>query len=185
MRVGRVDLSVDNDARASADADFSAFARARLPALARLGWALTGDRHSGEDLARSTLSRLWARWERVVEGGDPWPYTQAVAVNLAKTWRRRGWRGEVPAATIPDGEDVDGFSAEWRLTLETWLRRLPPRQRAAVVLRHLFDLSVDETAEVLGCSAGTVKSQTAKALAKLRAQAADLPRITGGDDAER
>lgn len=112
------------------------------------------------------------RWARVSRGGDPWPYAQRVAVSLAATWWQRRWRHvEVVGGPLPDAAaDTDDFgAADTRDMVERWLATLPRRQRAVVVLRFLADLFVDETAETLHCSSGTVKSQTAKALGSLRA----------------
>lgn len=152
--------------------DFTAFVAVRQAGLVRLGWALTGDRHLGEDLAQATLDRVWARWARVSGRGDPWPYAQQVAVSLAATWWRRRWRHvEVVGGPSPEAPAAtDDFAdADTRDMVAQWLATLPRRQRAVVVLRFLADLPVDETAEILHCSPGTVKSQTAKALGKLRA----------------
>jgi RNA polymerase sigma factor (sigma-70 family) len=129
------------------------------------------------------LCRLWPRWEWVASAGDPWPYTQRIAVTLASTWRRRRWRSaEQPAGIAPPGARAfaapsgDGFEdTDRRAVVLGWLRRLPARQRAVVALRFMFDQSVDETAAVLRCSPGTVKSQTSKALATLRAMAGPDP----------
>ena len=152
---------------------FTAFVEQRWTALLRLTWALTADRQLGEDLAQATLGRLWARWANVSRGGDPWPYTQRIAVTLASTWRRRRWTSEVVVRDLPDAPATDDTvrNADTREDVARWLRDLPRRQRAVVVLRFLADLSVEETAEVIGCSQGTVKSQTAKALGHLRALA--------------
>jgi RNA polymerase sigma factor, sigma-70 family len=133
-------------------------------------WALTGDFGRGEDLAQASLQRLWPRWASVSATGDPWPYLQRIAVSQAATWRRRRWLGETPWAVLPDRGDATDHadSIAGRRTVQQWLDTLPPRRRAVIVLRFLVDLSVDETADRLGCSTGTVKSQTAKALGKLR-----------------
>jgi RNA polymerase sigma-70 factor (sigma-E family) len=150
--------------------DFTAFVIARQAGLVRLGWALTGDRQLGEDLAQATLDRLWARWARISRRGDPWPYAQRVAVSLAATWWRRRWRHvELVGSPRPDAPaDTDDFVAvDTRDMVTRWLATLPRRQRAVIVLRFLSDLSVDETAQILHCSTGTVKSQTAKALDSL------------------
>jgi RNA polymerase sigma-70 factor (sigma-E family) len=151
---------------------FAAFVHTRQAALVRLGWALTGDRQAGEDLAQMALDRLWSHWPRVSSTGEPWAYAQRVAINLAATRRRRRrHRAEVLTASVPDQracpDESDG--TDLRQTIEGWLHRLPAGQRAVVTLRFIFDLSIQETANILQCSPGTVKSQTAKALAHLRA----------------
>jgi RNA polymerase sigma-70 factor (sigma-E family) len=150
---------------------FAAFVEKRWKPLVRLGWALTGDLHLGEDLAQATLDRLWRRWPRVSANGDPWPYTQRIAVSIAATWRRRRWRGELPMER--EHNEVGGVRDpadlfEDRDALLRWLRGLAPRQRSVIILRFLDDLSVEETAARVGCSTGTVKSQTARALDHLR-----------------
>jgi RNA polymerase sigma factor (sigma-70 family) len=90
-------------------------------------------------------------------------------VRTALAWRRRRWHGEVPTSPLPDAAGGDAVTAiAGRDRLQRALLLVPPRQRAAVVLRFYEDLTEAETARVMGCSVGTVKSQTAKALARLR-----------------
>jgi RNA polymerase sigma-70 factor (sigma-E family) len=152
---------------------FAGFVRHRQVELVRLGWALTGDRQLGEDLAQTALQRLWPRWEHVSASGEPYAYAQRIMVNLWSGWRGRRWRQlERVVETLPD-RDVEGGAdrLDDNDEVDRWLAMLPPRQRAVVTLRFLLDLSVDETSERLGCSTGTVKSQTAKALGHLRALA--------------
>jgi RNA polymerase sigma-70 factor (sigma-E family) len=152
---------------------FAAFVRHRQVELVRLGWALTGDRQLGEDLAQTALQRLWPRWDHVSASGEPYAYAQRIMVNLWSSWRGRRWRQmERVVETPPDRHaegDADRLDANDEV--DRWLATLPSRQRAVITLRFLLDMSVDETAERLGCSAGTVKSQTAKALGHLRALA--------------
>jgi RNA polymerase sigma-70 factor (sigma-E family) len=150
--------------------DFDAFVSSSGPGLRRLCWALTGDRSLGEDLAQAVLVKLWRQWTRIE--GDRYAYARRIAVNESVSWkRRRAWHAERPtdlrADTTParDGSPEESLD---RLDLERWLTGLSPRYRAVVVLRYLLDLSVEETAAVLGCSAGTVKSRTSRALAQLR-----------------
>lgn len=150
---------------------FADFVRRRQVELARLGWALTGDRQLGEDLVQAALQRLWPHWDRVSSRGESYAYAQRIMVNLWSSWRGRRWRQmEQVVEALPD-RDADEDEAD-RLDandeVDRWLTTLPPRQRAVVTLRFLLDLSVAETAERLGCSTGTVKSQTAKALDHLR-----------------
>jgi RNA polymerase sigma-70 factor (sigma-E family) len=154
----------------AADDAFTAFVAARQNDLVRLGWALSGDRQLGEDLAQSALQRLWPRWDRVAAGGEPLAYTQRIMVNVWSSWRSvRSWQRErvgTPAAEPHAADDPIG-AVDDSDTVHRWLAVLPPRQRAAIVLRFLFDLSVEDTAQRLGCSAGTVKSQTSRALSTL------------------
>ena len=153
---------------------FTAFVQQRWTPLVRLSWALTGDRQLGEDLAQATLDRVWRRWQNVSAGGDPWPYTQRIAVSLASTWRRRRWHTEVVTSDVAEPRPLATATADlvlYRDRVARWLNELPGKQRAVVTLRFLADLSVEETAAIAGCSTGTVKSQTAKALAHLRALA--------------
>lgn len=155
---------------------FAEFVRHRQVQLVRMGWALTGDRQLGEDLAQTALQRLWPRWDRVSARGEPYAYVQRTMINLWSSWRGRRWRQvertvEAPPERQSDA-DVDRLDANDEV--DRWLARLPPRQRAVVTLRFLLDLSVDDTAERLGCSSGTVKSQTAKALEHLRVLAPSI-----------
>jgi RNA polymerase sigma-70 factor (sigma-E family) len=163
---------------------FDTFVRESSPALARLAFLLTGDRQLGEDLVQTALAKVLPHWHRVSAGGNPAPYVRAVMVRTAIGWRRRRWTGETPATAIPEPAPDHDFSAalDTRERLRHALSTLPIRQRAVVVLRFYEDRSEAEVAELLRCSRGTVKSQTAKALAKLRVRLNDelvLPRVEG------
>jgi RNA polymerase sigma-70 factor (sigma-E family) len=150
---------------------FAHFVRRRQVELVRLGWALTGDRQLGEDLAQTALQRVWSRWDHISSRGEPYAYAQRVMVNLWSSWRGRQWRHMERTVEAPPDRYADGGEADRLVTnheVDSWLAVLPSRQRAVVTLRFLLDLSVNETAVRLGCSSGTVKSQTAKALAHLR-----------------
>jgi RNA polymerase sigma factor (sigma-70 family) len=104
-----------------------------------------------------------------VAKGDPLPYAQTVVVRTAIGWRRRRWSGEIPTEPLPETAHGDGLEViDRRERVRQALLHLPARKRAALVLRFYDDLSEAETAAVLGCSVGTVKSQTAKGLARLR-----------------
>jgi RNA polymerase sigma-70 factor (sigma-E family) len=151
-------------------ATFETFVRESSPALARLAFLLTGDRQLGEDLVQTALSKVLPHWSRIVASGDPGPYVRTVMVRTAIGWRRRRWNGEKPANTMPEPTAASDFSAAFdtRERLRAVLATLPIRQRAVVVLRFYEDRSEAEVAELLGCSVGTVKSQAAKALNKLR-----------------
>lgn len=151
------------------DPSFAKFVMDHQASLLRLAWGLTGDRQLAEDLAQTALTRLWPRWSRVKDE-NPWAYLQRIVATTYATWWRRRWRAEVATGELPEpaaGRDqfaiVDGLGS-----VRHWLETLPPRQRAIVVLRFLADLSIAETAAAMGCTEGTVKSQTAKALSHLR-----------------
>jgi RNA polymerase sigma-70 factor (sigma-E family) len=146
---------------------FDAFVLARSPALLRFGWLLTGNRATAEDLVQAALMRTWARWGRLESAEGAEPYVRRVMVTQYATWWRRRWRAEVPTAAPPDQVDP-APDLDLRESVRAALASLPRRQRAVVVLRYVEDLSVAETAALLGCTAGTVKSQAAKALGTLR-----------------
>ncbi|MFI7576523.1 SigE family RNA polymerase sigma factor [Micromonospora sp. NPDC049497] len=147
---------------------FDDFVATRSPRLLRTAFLLTRDWALAEDLLQTALARAWEAWRRVE--GDPEPYVRRIIVNTyASSWRRR-WRGELPTADLPEsGECADPYqTVDDRERLWRALGGLPRRQRAVLVLRYFEDLSEIETAETLGCSVGTVKSQASRALAKLR-----------------
>jgi RNA polymerase sigma-70 factor (sigma-E family) len=145
------------------------FAAARSPALLRAAWLLTGDAGKAEDLLQTALARVWRRWPRVCDGA-PEAYARRVLYTTYLTWWRRRWRAEVPAARMPDTPDPGNLADEsvTRDVVRRALARLSPRQRAVVVLRFVEDRSAAETAALLGCPDGTVKTQTSRALAVLR-----------------
>lgn len=148
---------------------FEAFVAARRDSLLRLGWLLTGDWHAAEDLVQTALVRCYPRWGRIA-ATQPEAYVRRVMVSVQASWWRRRWRGEVPAATVPELPAQTDATAvvDLQRLLVAALAELPARQRLAVVLRHYQDLSEAETAALLDCSVGAVKSQTAKGLARLR-----------------
>lgn len=163
------------------DADFHDFVVARRRALLRTAWLLTGDWDRAEDLVQTALLRCYPRWGRIAEG-DPEAYVRRALARLATSWWRRRWRGEIPTALLPERAERDIYAeVDLRSAVLVALAHLPPRQRAAVVLRYLDDLSEAQTAAALGCSVGTVKSQTSAALRKLRA--AGLQPIRTGEEA--
>lgn len=149
-----------------AAAQFSAFVNGRGPALQRTAYLLTGDWGLAEDLLQTALAKSYLAWVRI-RHEDPEGYVRKVLANTHATWWRRKWRGETPTLELPEGHDHD-HGADDRLALAAALARLPRRQRAVIVLRFHEDLTEAAVAQALGISVGTVKSQTAKALAKLR-----------------
>ncbi|AGZ45115.1 putative RNA polymerase ECF-subfamily sigma factor [Actinoplanes friuliensis DSM 7358] len=154
------------------DQQFHDFVRARRAGLVRTATLLTaGDAHLAEDLVQSTLTKLYVAWPAFQRAHSPEGYVRRVLVNALTDERRRlWWRRERPTAELPDRPHTAAEPARGELDdgLRTALRDLPPKMRAAVVFRYFYDLDVAETADALGCSHGTVKSQTARALDRLR-----------------
>ena len=167
------------------DGEYVEYVRARLPALRRAAWHLCGDPHRGDDLVQQTLIRLHLYWRRAAAADNTDAYVHRILTRVFLDERRLHWArvlllGRTPAPThepVPDAGD----GADDRAVLRAALATLPPRTRLVLVLRFVADRSVDEVAEILGCRPGTVKSQTARALAALRTilgeQADDLERI--------
>jgi len=144
---------------------FEDFVVARSGSLLRTAYLLTQDDHLAEDLLQTALAKAWRSWGRVE--AYPEAYVRKILVNTYATWWRRRWNAEDPTADLPEGghkNDVPDTGYD----IQAALARLPKRQRAVIVLRFFEDLSVAETARVLECSIGTVKSQTSKALTRLR-----------------
>jgi len=148
-------------------AGFVDFVVARGSALHRTAVLLTHHEQSAEDLVQIALAKAWKSWDRI--DGNHEAYVRQVMVNeFASTWRRR-WRGEVPTADLPELPQADhGDRVSAHQVLIATLATLPPRQRAVIVLRFFHDYTEVATAEAMGTSVGTVKSQTFKALASLR-----------------
>jgi len=154
-------------ARPPSDDEFTEFVVASWPSLCRTAYLLLGDRELAEDLVQTALSKTYAAWGGIRELDAARGYARTTLVNTAASWfRKRSWRAEHPTETIESGSyDVD---PTLRPHLSAALAHLAPRQRAVVVLRFYEDLSVADTAQVLHCSEGTVKSQTSDAFAHLR-----------------
>ena len=147
------------------DSDFDVFVQTRTGPLLRTAYLLVGDEQRAEDLLQTALTKAWFAWRRIE--WDPEAYVRRVMVTTSASWWRRRWNGERPMADLPDAPRTADPDAHDHDLWEA-LRHLPPRQRAIVVLRYLEDRSERETAQLLGVSVGTVKSQSARALAKLR-----------------
>ena len=148
------------------DVEFEEFVLTRSPALLRTAYLLVRDLQLAEDLLQTSLAKAWFAWKRIDR--DPEPYVRRILVTTSVSWWRQRKIHEIPTA-VPERAMPEG--AAWPdHGDEVWnaLGRLPRRQRAVVVLRFVEDRTEAETADLLGCSVGTVKSQCFKALAKLR-----------------
>jgi RNA polymerase sigma-70 factor (sigma-E family) len=166
--------------RSFRDEEFSEFVQARRVELLRSACLLTaGDTHLAEDLVQTALARLYLAWPRVRRSGTQAAYVWRIIVNAhidevrRPRWRREHYVPEPPdgAGPAPPSALASGIDGE---AIRAALAVLPPRMRAAVVLRYWMDLSIEETASLLNCSEGTVKSQTAKATARLRELLANI-----------
>lgn len=148
------------------EAEFDAFVATRTQALLRTAYLLVQDEGLAEDLLQTALTKAWFAWSDIRE---PEAYVRRILVTTSASWWRRKWTRELPTADLPERspsaqiDDPDDGQDLWKA-----IGHLPRRQRAVIVLRYLEDRSEAETAQLLGCSVGTVKSQCAKALAKLR-----------------
>ena len=150
------------------DAGSLEYVSGRIPALRRVAFLLGGDEHQADDLVQETITKLYAKWPRVakVENVDAYVHTMLVRAFLDE--KRRGWwrvslRGAPPERAAPPPS-----SSDERTVLRAALKRIPARQQAVLVLRFLCDRSVADVAQLLGCSEGTVKSQTSHGLTALR-----------------
>jgi RNA polymerase sigma-70 factor (sigma-E family) len=151
-------------------AEFAEFAAARSRALYRAAYLIVGDHAHAEDLVQEALTKTYVAWPRLHDTGNAEAYARKALTTTAITWwRRRSWHMEKPRDDVPDlsvsdhSDRVSDHDAMWSA-----LQALPPRQRAAIVLRYYEDLTEQQTADAMGCSIGTVKSQVFAGLEKLR-----------------
>lgn len=150
------------------DAAFAEYFAARSDAMRSTAYLLCGDWHRAEDLVQTAFTKLYLVWNRVARHEALDAYTRQILVRAFLDERRRGWwRRERVSAENTD-RPVPSDSPENRLVMLQALAAVPPRQRAVLVLRYWEDLSVEESAALLGCSPGTVKSQAARGLETLR-----------------
>jgi RNA polymerase sigma-70 factor (sigma-E family) len=156
------------------ESDVDEFVTTRSPALLRSAYLLVHDEGLAEDLLQTALTKAWFAWRRIDE---PEAYVRRIMVTTSASWWRRRWTAETPTeAPEQTGPVVPGEPAHAE---DLWIAigHLPRRQRAVVVLRYLEDRTEADTAALMGCSIGTVKSQCAKALAKLRSDRALEPDV--------
>lgn len=158
--------------------DFEAFVRARTAALLRSAYLLTGDQHLAEDLVQEALARTHRAWSRLQAIGNAEAYARRTMYHAqVSQWRRRRVaefsHGEPPER--PAGDHAEAVSV--RLSLERALGTLSPRQRAVIVLRYFEDRTETDTADLLGMALGTVKTQAARALERLRGFAPELSEL--------
>jgi RNA polymerase sigma-70 factor (sigma-E family) len=148
--------------------EFAEFAGGVSLQLRRTAFLLCGDWHTAEDLAQTTLAKVFVSWRKIRRREAVHAYTRRTLVNTYLADKRLKRTGEILTETLPE-RPVEPQAPETRMVVLDALATLRPRARAVVVLRYWEDLSVEQVAEVLGCSPGNVKSHTARALVKLRA----------------
>lgn len=157
--------------RESDEQAFVDFASGSARSLRRTAYLITGDWHRADDVVQNALVKLYVAWPRLTKSGAFPTYARRAVVSSAIDEGRRPWRREQAHHDAgdrePDQHDRMG-EVDNRMLVVAALAELPPRQRATVVLRYYDELSVEETADVLGCTTGTVKSQTARGLDALR-----------------
>jgi RNA polymerase sigma-70 factor (sigma-E family) len=157
--------------RTSRADDFREFAAIRTSHLFRSACLLTsGDTHLAEDLVQETLGRMYGLWGRVSRIDNPAGYAQTVLVRTFLTHRRRRSATERPLGELPEPAGQPGDDPALRIALLDALGRLPPKDRAVVVLRYWEDRSIEETADAMHVSSAAVRTRSVRALAKLREQ---------------
>jgi RNA polymerase sigma-70 factor (sigma-E family) len=156
--------------RGPEEAEFDELVAGRAHALRRTAYLMCGDWHQAEDLVQVTFMKLHASWHRIRRQEAFDAYLRKTLLRACIDEKRRArWRREAPTDVLPEVADPRPEPDGVRDVLVAGLKRLPPKQRATLVLRYFEDLSVEDTARALGCSTGTVKSQTSKGLTSLRA----------------
>jgi RNA polymerase sigma-70 factor (sigma-E family) len=162
------------------DDTYTAYVSEKVPWLRRIAYLLCQDWHRADDLVQVSAAKLYTHWQRVERMENPDAYLRTILLNTYLAEQRTSWWQRV----VPIDYDQDALDSvarnavdlESAVDLAAALAALPPRQRAAVVLRHFCDLSVQDTAELMSISAGSVKSHTSRGLAALRSSLA-----VGGD----
>jgi RNA polymerase sigma-70 factor (sigma-E family) len=150
------------------DTEYTEYVAARLWSLRRLAAVLCGDWQRADDLVQATLTKLYVHWGRVRAATHPDAYARAVLVREFIHEQRSAWVKRVSLSGRLTDSPAAAIDQDAVLDLRAAVAALPARQRATLVLRFYCDLNVDQAAEILGCSPGTVKSQTARALEAVR-----------------
>lgn len=164
-----------------------AYVRQRGHRLVRTAYLLTGDTQIAEDLVQNALASLLASWRRLPDVNNMDAYVYTALVNARRRWWRRRWHGEIPTERLPDVAAAEDHTARFERheDMLAVLGTLPNRQRQVLVLRYFEDLTEAQTAQILRCSIGTVKSQAARGLAKMRTALAAQSQVRAPDGAAR
>jgi RNA polymerase sigma-70 factor (sigma-E family) len=158
--------------------EFVEFAAAVSPRLRRMAFLLCGDWHAAEDLVQTTLAKVFVSWRKIRRQDAEHAYAARTLVNTYLADKRLKRSEEILTSRLPE-RSIQSPAPETRIVVLNALASLPPKSRAVVVLRYWADLSVDQVAAVLGCSPGNVKSQSARALSKLRTVLDDVAAESG------
>jgi RNA polymerase sigma-70 factor (sigma-E family) len=168
----------------SSTEEFTEFAVGAAPRLRRTAFLLCGDWHGAEDLTQATLTKMFVSWRRINRQDAVYAYASRTLVNTYLADRRRPRSRELPAAWLPEPAAPTG-TPELRMVILDALGTLPPRARVVVVMRYWADMSVEQVADLLGCSEGNVKSQASRGLDKLRAVLREVDWAERGADQPR
>ena len=165
---------------------FAEFALARAGALHRAAYLMVGDSQLAQDLVQEALTKTYVAWPRLRDPANAEAYCRKAITTTAISWfRRKGWNNERPSEHLPDGPVGAGQESAFVERDAVWqaVRDLPPRQRAALVLRFYEDLTETQTAQAMGCAVGTVKSQVSAGLKKLRERLGDDVELISTEEA--
>jgi RNA polymerase sigma-70 factor (sigma-E family) len=165
--------------RAEWEKEYVEFITAAMPCLYRQAYLLTGDRHDADDVTQQACTDIYVHWRRVRAADSPDAYSRTVLVKAFLNTKRRAWSRKVQLTDRVPEQQRPSLEHGEHTEVQAALRHVPPRQRAVLVLRFLYDLPVAEVADLLGCSAGTVKSQTSHGLAALRRLLGDQVKVEG------
>jgi RNA polymerase sigma-70 factor (sigma-E family) len=156
--------------RADEQEAFREYVLARKATLLRTAYLLSGDWHRAEDIVSTAVVKLYTAWRKVTAAGNQDAYVRKIVVRVWLDENRRPWRREHPASVLPEPAAAESVAepTAYRADLRRLLDLMPARQRAVLVLRFYDDLSVEQTAAVLGCSQGAVKTLTVRALEAIR-----------------
>jgi RNA polymerase sigma-70 factor (sigma-E family) len=174
------DDGLEEQMRGDRDEEFTAFVTASARRLRQTAFLLCGEWHQADDAVQSALVKLYLNWDRVQARESMESFVRTILVRGLIDESRRPWRRECSWGSLPDLPLVEQFDQDDRLLVRQMLAQVPPRQRAVLVLRYFLDCDVAETARMIRCSEGTVKSQTARGLERLRHLLGETESITAG-----
>ncbi|MEU6781267.1 SigE family RNA polymerase sigma factor [Nonomuraea angiospora] len=152
----------------SLDEEYTAYVSTRLSWLRKIAYPLCHDWHRADDLVQAAITRLYVKWRQARAADDLDAYVRTMLVRVFLAEQRRSWFSRVRLTPTPSDRPAEGADRDLIMDVNRALAAVPARQRATLVLRFHCDLSVEQTAHALGCTTGTVKSQTARGLATLR-----------------